>query len=89
MSFLFHGMKDFPNDDTLVKRVFLTLDLLIIFVTLACEDNNVAGLCVFNAPADGFAAVGNFNVFAVGLCKADLECPLKYRAHFRNGSYLP
>ena len=41
----------------------------IIFVTLACEDNNVAGLCVFNAPADGFAAVGEFQY----ICRRSLQ----------------
>ena len=44
---LFHGIEDSRMTTRLVKRVFFTLDLLIIFVTLACEDNNVAG-CAFS-----------------------------------------
>ena len=38
----------------------------IIDFVLSCMANS-------GTPADGFAAVGNFNIFAVGLCKADLD----------------
>ena len=44
--------------------------LLIVFVAFACEDYNVAVLCVFDTIADGVNSVGNDYIFAVGFVDA-------------------
>ncbi len=71
-SALFSGffLQDIRDDDPLIHRIFLSFDLLIVLVSLARKDDDIAPLAVVNRILDGLPAVRDRNVLSVRLLHA-------------------
>ena len=50
--------------------VFLSTDFLVVFVALAGEDDDIAILGMRKGIFDGFLAIGDCHIFAIGLLYA-------------------
>ena len=70
---LFAFVEDFLDEFALVHVVFDALDLLVVLVTLAGENNDVALLTVVDGISYGFLAVCDLDVFAIRFLDAGLD----------------
>ena len=54
---------------TFIHRIFLSFDLLIVFVTFSCKYNDVSRLSMMNGVSNSFFPIDDLNIFS--FCLAD------------------
>lgn len=53
---------------TFIHRIFLSFDLLIVFVTFSCKYNDVSRLSMMNGVSNSFFPIDDLNIFFLLSC---------------------
>ena len=60
--------QNIPNQISLIHGMLHPADLLVIFMSLACQHDNISGFSVFDSLSDGFLTIADLYIISFRFC---------------------